>query len=342
MHATWHNRWHPDITPAGVVEPGQTVTLETRDSTDGIINSESTHSDLTRLDLSRAHQLTGPYYVAGAEPGDLLEVELLEISTENFGYTAIFPGFGALADLFPTPYLLKWKIEEGFARSSQLPGVALPKAAFAGVVGVSPSQESMASARQQDQLVRTAGGTVTADQPGGAVPKIGSTGLRTTPPRAFGGNLDIRQLQAGAKLFLPVQVPGALLSVGDLHFAQGDGEVCGSAIECAGSVSLRVKIVRDARWQPRMPTFMTPGEPQRPMFATTGTPSEVTGSRPDLTSAVQVALIEMLDYLCATHGFEREAAYGLMSVAVDLRLSEIVNLPNPLVSALLPLDIFAK
>jgi formamidase len=341
MSDGWHNRWHPDIASAAVIEPGSTVTIETREGTDGVIGPASTHDDLGRLDFSRAHQLSGPFYVTGAQPGDLLEVELLEVSTEGFGFTAILPGFGVLSDLFPDPYLLKWELAGGYARSDALPGVAVPEAAFPGVVGVAPSHECLADVKGRDRAVALVGGTLVPDQPEGAVPAHAADGLRTIPPREFGGNLDIRQLRPGAKLQLPVQVPGALLSVGDLHFAQGDGEVCGSAIECAGRVTLRTRIVRDPEWRPRMPTFVSPAYRTREAFATTGVPVDIGGPNPDLRSAVRAALVEMLDFLCTTHRLGREAAYALMSVVVDLRLSELVNTPNPLVSAFLPLDIFA-
>jgi formamidase len=341
MDEGWHNRWHPGIEPAGRIEPGETITIETREGTDGVITPASTHEDLARLDFSRAHQLVGPYFIAGAEPGDLLEVELLDVSTASFGFTGVFPGFGALADLFSEPYLLKWDLGGGHARSEQLPGVAVPEAAFAGVIGVAPSLDAVATARDRDRAISAAGGIVIADQPEGSVPAMAAGGLRTIPPREFGGNLDIRQVRAGAKLFLPVQVRGALLSVGDLHFAQGDGEVCGSGIECAGRIILRTRIVRDERWRPRLPAFTSPGEPARPTFATTGIPSGEVSAAIDLTGAVRNALLEMLDYLCSTYGLERPAAYALMSVVVDLRISQIVNMPNPLVSALVPLDIFA-
>jgi formamidase len=340
MAAGWHNRWHPAIEPAGEIEPGVATTVETREGTDGVIGPSSTHDDLGRLDFSRAHQLVGPYYIKGAKPSDLLEIEVLEVSTKPFGFTAIFPGFGLLADLFPDPYLLKWELADGFGRSDRLPGVAVPEAAFAGVIGVAPSEAFLAEARELDRSIAAAGGPVIPDQPEGAVPALAADGLRTIPPRELGGNLDIRQLRPGAKLLLRAQVPGGMLSVGDLHFSQGDGEVCGSGIECAGTVTFRVSIVEDASWQPRMPAFSSPGEPSRPSFATTGIPRGIEGPRIDLTSAARDALGEMLEYLCAEHDLEREAAYALMSAVVDLRISQLVNMPHPLVTAFVPLDIF--
>jgi formamidase len=173
--------------------------------------------------------------------------------------------------------------------------------------------------------------------PEGAVPPEAADGLRTIPPREVGGNLDIRQLVAGSRLWLPVDVPGALFSIGDLHFAQGDGEVCGTAIEVAGAVTVRFRLRRDVPARSRFPAFETPGRPARRSFATTGIPVDV---GMDLNVAAREALIEMIDHIEATYGFARPAAYALCSAAVDLRISEVVDVPYPLVSALLPLDLF--
>jgi formamidase len=336
----WHNRWHPQIEPVGTLEQGSVLTIETREGTDGAIGPGSGPEDLTRVDFARVHQLSGPYFVTGAQPGDVLEVEWLDVSTAAFGFTAIFPGFGALADLFPEPDLLTWEIEGGLARSERLPGIAVPGAPFAGVVGVAPAHNRVVELRQRDILVVAAGGTVIPDQPEGAVPVSAAGGLRTVAPRDFGGNLDIRQLRPGAKLLLPVQVPGALLSVGDLHFAQGDGEVCGSGIECAGAVTLRVTVLEPDEWRPRMPAFSFPGERARPSFVTTGMPEGDQMAELDLIGAVRSALLQMLEYLTVARSVERQAAYALMSAVVDLRISQMVNAPNPLVSAFVPLDIF--
>jgi formamidase len=336
----WHNRWHPQIEPVGTIEPGSVVTIATREGTDGVIGPGSADADLARVDFGRAHQLSGPFIVVNAEPGDVLEVELLDVSTAEFGFTAVFPGFGALADLFPDPYLLTWELKGGFARSERLPRVAVPEAAFAGVVGIAPTVERILELRERDDSIVAAGGKVVPDQPEGAVPRSAAEGLRTIAPREFGGNLDIRQLRPGAKLFLRVQVPGALLSVGDLHFAQGDGEVCGSGIECAGIVKLRVSVRAGDGWQPRTPAFTSPGERARACFVTTGIPQGDPTAELDLIGSVRSALLQMLDYLTVERSLDRRAAYALMSAAVDLRISQLVNAPNPLVSAFVPLDIF--
>jgi formamidase len=331
-----HNRWHPDLEPVASIQVGEEITLETRDGLDGQLTRASVHEDAGRLNLGLGHPLTGPIYVEGARPGDLLEVELLAYEPPDFGVTAVIPGFGFLADLFADPYLVKWEIRDGSARADDLPGVAVPGDPFAGVVGVAPSRELMEEFRAREEAIRAAGGPVADDLPEGAFPPAAAAGLRTIPPRETGGNLDVRQLVAGSRLVLPVHVEGALFSIGDLHFAQGDGEVCGTGIEIAGVVTVRFAL-RDDAWRPRFPAYETPARPGRRSFATTGIPVH---DAMDLTDAARRALLEMLDFLEATRGFDRAAAYALCSACVDLRLSEVVDVPYPLVSALLPLDVF--
>jgi formamidase len=169
-----------------------------------------------------------------------------------------------------------------------------------------------------------------------AIPATAGAGLRTIPPREIGGNLDIRQLVAGSRITLPVHVEGALVSVGDLHFAQGDGEVCGTGIEVAGAVTLRFEVRKPER-PARLPSFETPERPAARSFATTGIALD---APMDIDAAARVALLEMIDYLEARLGIASAAAYALCSVAVDLRISEVVDVPYPLVSALLRLDVF--
>jgi formamidase len=337
-----HNRWHPELEPVATVTPGQELTLETEDGLAGQLGRDSSHEDAGSLDLGLGHPLAGPVRVEGAEPGDLLEVELLAYRTADFGVTAVIPGFGYLADLFPDPYLVKWEIEGGRAGSPELPGVAVPEATFAGVAGVAPSHETVARVRAREEELRARGGAVADDLPETALPPEAAGGLRTIPPREVGGNLDVPQLVAGSRLLLPVDVSGALFSVGDLHFAQGEGEVCGTGIEVAGAVTVRLGLRKQPAWRPPFPVYETPGLPVRPAFATVGLPVGEDGHNEslDLSLATRRALLAMLDHLTLERGFRREAAYALMSVAVDLRLSEIVDVPNAAVSALLALDVF--
>jgi formamidase len=330
-----HNRWHPDIPPVAEVAAGDEIRLETEEGLAGQLTRDSTHADAGRMHLGLGHPLSGPVYVSGAKPGDVLEVELLSYEWADFGTTAVIPGFGFLADLFPEPYLVKWEIAGGLARSDELPGVAVPEDTFAGVVGVAPSRERMEAFRQREEALRARGQAVADPYPEAAVPPEAADGIRTIPPRETGGNLDVRQLVAGSRLWLPVDVPGALFSIGDLHFAQGDGEVCGTAIEVAGAVTVRLSVLERA--ERRFPAYETPARPGRRSFATVGIPVD---NGMDLNAAARAALVEMIDHLEATYGFERAAAYALCSVAVDLRISEVVDVPNPVVSALLPLDVF--
>jgi formamidase len=222
-----------------------------------------------------------------------------------------------------------------------VPGVAVPAGVFAGVIGVAPSRELLERALRRERALAEAGAQVAMPDPEGAAPRSAAGGLRTFPPRENGGNMDIRDLQAGSRLLLPVHVPGAMLSIGDLHFAQGDGEVCISAIETGGAATVRVG-VRRGGWRLAYPCWEAPARPGRGYFATTGVPIEDDGAAADmdLNVATRRALVEMLDWLQTEHGLDREPAYVLMSAAVELRLSEVVDYPSPLVSALMPLDVF--
>jgi formamidase len=332
----FHNRWHPGLEPVATIGPGDEVTFACKDGLAAQLTRESTHADAGSLDLGLGHPLTGPVYVEGAEPGRALEVEFLAYEPDDFGTTAVIPGFGFLADLFPEPYLVKWEVANGIARSAELPGVAIPQDMFAGVVGVAPSSERLAGYLAREDALRDRGQPVADSMPEGAVPPAAAEGARTIPPRETGGNMDVRHLGAGAKLWLPVDVPGALFSIGDLHFAQGDGEVCGTAIEVAGSVTVRFA-VHDVP-APAFPAYETPGSRHvERSFATVGIPVDDGMS---IDAAARAALLEMIGHLERRYGFERPAAYALCSACVDLRMSEVVDVPYPLVSALLPLDVF--
>ena len=241
-----HNRWHPDIPPAVRADEGEEVVMQTRNAFDGQITPGTQAPDLLRTDLGLVHPLTGPVYVNGAEPGDLLEISVLNIEPAAWGFTTILPGFGFLRDLYTEPFICHWEMRDGFAQSEQLPGVRVPEASFMGTIGVAPSralrQEILL---REDELLRR-GGAVVGPTPQGAVPAqepFASEGLRTIPPREHGGNVDIKQLTAGTRLMLPVFTEGALFSAGDAHYAQGDSECCGTAIEmdCTLHVSFKVR-----------------------------------------------------------------------------------------------------
>ena len=349
-----HNRWHPDIPPILEVEPGEEVLLETRDASDGQIKPGMTAADLGNLDGKVAHPLTGPIYIKGAVPGDLLEVEYLEIRSEAYGWTRNRPGAGFLRDLFPEPYLAHWEIKDGWATSPQIPGVRIVDGSFMGTAGIAPSREQLAAwtAREADLIER--GGIAFPPDPEDAVPAggaIAQEGLRTLPPRENCGNVDAKQLTTGSRLLIPVNVPGALYSAGDGHFAQGDSECCITAIEMGATMVARFRVLAGeaALHKITFPRYAHPGyflPPEwaapRNFIATMGMPIREDGTQEgegSLTLAARNALVNMIDLL-QERGWSREQAYIICSVAVDLRVSNIVDLPNVTVSAFLPEDIF--
>jgi formamidase len=342
-----HNRWHPDIPPVVRCEPGDEVVLETLDALDGQCTPDTTADQVAGMDLTVVHPLTGPVYVAGAEPGDVLEVEILEVRPDRYGFTVQVPGFGFLRDDFPDPFVVHWELSGGWAESAQLPGVRVPAAPFLGTIGLAPGAGTLQRTIEREQAALAAGGMVMPPTVAGAVPAaVAATGLRTVPPREQGGNVDIKQLTAGTRLFLPVDTPGGLFSAGDAHFAQGDGEVCGTAIEMRATARVRFTVhselsisepqfARTDYWV--APEYAAP----RRCYATTGRSVDRDGTvRPeDATLAARNALLQMIGHL-QTRGWSRQQAYAICSVAVDLRVSQLVDVPHFLVTAFLPEDIF--
>lgn len=336
-----HNRWHPDLEPFAAIRSGETMTLDAPLGTGDQIRRDSTHEDLATLDLSQ-DVLAGPVFVENAEPGDLLAVRIVDVEPADFGFSAIFPGFGLLADVFTDPYLVKWELDGAHARSDELPGVAVPGAPFPGTIGVAPSPALIDEAiRREDELARRIGLDLSDLSPP-PIPEHVGDGLGLLPPRETGGNMDVRQLGIGSRVLFPVHVPGALLSLGDMHFAQGEGEVCGTAIEIGARVTFTVDVVSQPGWVPRFPAFETAPQPERRYFGTTGISLTDDGTQEllDIGLAARRAVLELVDWLTITYGFTREASYILTSVAGELRISGAVDIPNALVSALLPVDIF--
>jgi formamidase len=349
--ATGHNRFHPDIPPILEVEPGEEVVLQTRDGVDGQLGPGTTEAAMASMEAGAIHPLTGPVLVKGAQPGDVLEIEFLDILPQPHAFSAIVPGLGFLRDVCTTPFLVHWRIADGWATSPQLPGVRIPGAPFMGVSGVAPSRQELGAWAKREQALLDRGGLVFPPDVAGAVPGRGAAateGLRTLPPRENGGNFDVKQLTKGSKLLLPVSVPGAGFSVGDGHFAQGDGEVCVTAVEMGATVAVRFQVLKAAARPMRAPRFSHPGyfappewaAPQR-FIATMGMPIRDDGVNEgeNLTLACRNALLNMLDLL-QDRGWTREQAYIIASVAVDLRVSNVVDVPNYVVSALLPEGIF--
>ena len=269
---TGHNRWHPDIPAIVEADSGEEVVLQTRDALDGQFSANTTEADFATLNPGPVHPLTGPVLIKEAKPGDLLEIEFIEVRPEPWAFTCIVPGLGFLSDLYTTPFLAKWKIENNFATSDQLPGVRIPGASFMGVSGVAPSKNKLKEWTKREADAMATGKVVFPPDADGAVPASGpaaTDGLRTMPPRESGGNFDVKQLTNGSKLFLPVYVDGALFSTGDGHFAQGDGEVCLTAVEMAATVSMRFQIHKGeaARKNINAPRFSHPGYFNDPKWA---------------------------------------------------------------------------
>ena len=219
----FHYNWNRAHKPAITIDPGDTVSLDANDVLSWQLTRKSTHSDLGRLDNEKLYPLAGPVYVKGAEPGDALVLDILDVKIDDFGWTAILPGLGLLEE-FKEPFLYKWDLKhKDFARFEK--GIRVPIRPFCGVLGVAPAE-------------------------------AGS--FDVMPPGKHGGNMDIRHTTAGSRVKLPVQVEGALFSTGDIHAAMGDGEICVCAIECAGSVRIRFGLEKGARL--RFPEFFTRGE----------------------------------------------------------------------------------
>ena len=297
----FHLAWDRSIPPVATVPSGSVVEIDALDASCGQITADSTVEALATLDFGRVDQVNGPVFVEGAEPDGALEVELLDFQPGDWGWTASIPGFGLLAEDFPDAALRITRL--GGTEAEFLPGVRIPLAPFCGELGVAPAADGAHS---------------------------------TIPPGPFGGNMDTRHLTAGTKLYLPVSTPGALFSLGDGHAAQGDGEVCGTAIETPMRALVRLTARPDLHIT--APEFLTPGPlggatNVGPFYATDGV-------HEDLATAARDAVRRMIDYLGRAHGLDPIDAYLLCSVAVDLKISEIVDAPNWIVTAYCPLSIF--
>ena len=347
-----HNRYHPEIPPVLEVAEDQEVVMETRDSLDGQIGPTTSAADLANVDPTLVHPLTGPVFVKGAEPGDMLEVEFVDIVPQPTAFSVIMPGMGFLRDIMKTPFVAHWTIRDGWATCPEIPGVRIPGAPFMGISGTAPSAQKLKEWTEREQRALDAGGFVVPPGEAGAVPRgrCGIEGLRTIPPRENGGNFDVKQLTKGSKLHLPVFTKGALFSTGDGHFAQGDGEVCITAVEMGATVAVRFKVHKGLARKRTFagPVFMHSGYFADPKIAVPenflgvmGMPINSEGEieSENLTLACRNATLNMMALL-QERGYTPEQAYVICSVAVDLRVSNVVDVPNYVVSALLPLTIF--
>ncbi|TIX93885.1 MAG: acetamidase, partial [Mesorhizobium sp.] len=295
-----HFGWDNSFVPTERVAPGSTIEFQCLDSSGGQLRADSTVADVAKLDFDRINPVTGPIFVEGAEPGDALKVMIEMFRPSGFGWTGNIPGFGLLAEDFPEPALNIWKYDAASLEPALFGKHArVPLKPFAGTIGNAPAEMGLHS---------------------------------VVPPRRVGGNLDIRDLAAGTTLYLPVEVAGALFSVGDTHAAQGDGEVCGTAIESPMDVVLKLDLVKDARL--KTPRFTTPGPVTRHLDAKGY--EVTTGIGPDLMTGAKEAVAQMIDLLAGRYAMDPVEAYMLVSVCGDLRISEIVDMPNWVVSFYFP------
>jgi acetamidase/formamidase len=305
VHAANHHwAWDNRLPPALTIPPGDVVEVETLDPGGGQIGPRSTAADVAALDFRRVNPATGPIAIDGVQPGDAVAVTILELVPCGWGWSALIPGFGLLAEDFPDPFLHLWTYDAG-ARTPGLygPKARVPLKPMLGCAGLAPSRPGA-----HDIL----------------------------PPRRVGGTMDIRDVAAGTELHLPAEVPGGLLSFGDGHAAQGDGEVCGTGLETALRAVLRIDVVKDARLE--SPVLITTEPVARHLdgkgyFVTTGI-------GPSLMAGAIDAVRRMIDLLGRRHGLAPEDAYILCSVCADLRVSEIVDRPNWIVSLYFPRVVF--
>ena len=288
-----HDRWNRDLAPQLEVEPGDIVKFDCFDSSGGQVGPSSTVADFLKIDRNKIHTLTGPVSIKGAKPGDTLRVDVLNIQHKGWGWSSITPGLGFLPDRFSDPFLFIWQLDEE-STDSLAPAVVSLRP-FCGIMGVAPAT------------------------PGE---------MRTRPPGNFGGNMDVKDLVAGSILYLPVFTDGALFSLGDVHAAQGDGEVCINGIECPAAVTVRFTLLKGTRLTgPMLETT------QRTRI--TGGEWTMVESDQDPLRAARRALNRMIDFLVNNWKFSPEHAYLLCSVAADLRIHQVVNAPLITVGATL-------
>jgi acetamidase/formamidase len=299
-----HFGWDNTITPVLTIEPGETIQFECPDASGGQLTAKSTAADIAKLDFGLINPVTGPVFIDGAEPGDAIAVTFGDFAPSGFGWTANIPGFGLLADQFASPAIHVWKYDAAKLTPAAFSTHAhVPLKPFTGTIGLALAEPGLHS---------------------------------VVPPRKTGGNMDVRDLAAGTVLYLPVEVKGALFSVGDTHAAQGDGEVCGTAIESPMSVTLTFDLVKSANLQ--SPRFTTPGPVTRHLDSKGY--EVTTGVGPDLMTGAREAVSRMIDLLGAQRGLSAVDAYMLCSVCGDLRISEIVDQPNWMMSFYFPRIVF--
>lgn len=320
-----HLKWNNALPPALTVPSGAEITFDLKDGGNNQVRPDNASTALSTFSFAQADPAFGPVYVEGARPGDILQVDILSLTPAAYGWTAIFTGFGLLASDFPEQqqHLKIWDLANTTTSASASnnpgsprravfkPGVTVPVRPFLGVLGIAPAAAGEFS---------------------------------TIPPYALsGGNVDTRDLGAGTTVYLPVQVPGALFSCGDGHAAQGDGEVCGTAIETPMAARLRLRVVKkgDKGWMElRCPHYVTP--PRRAEVAEEDVKGSYAalGIHEDPTQAARMALRGLLDWLEREKGLSRVEGYMLASVAASLRMTQVVDMPNFSVACSIPLNTF--
>ncbi|WP_312835250.1 formamidase [Comamonas sp.] len=360
-----HNRWHPDIPMACWVNPGDDFVLETYDWTGGFIQNNDSADDVRDVDLTTVHYLSGPVGIKGAEPGDLLVVDLLDIGAKDesqWGFNGFFSqknGGGFLTDHFPSAQKSIWDFQGMFTTSRHIPGVRYAGLIHPGLIGTLPDPKMLETwnAREQALIDTNPDGNL-ANPPfmatahmgqlkGEARDKAAASGARTVPPREHGGNCDIKDLSRGSKIFFPVYVDGAGLSVGDLHFSQGDGEItfCG-AIEMAGWVHMKVSIIKGgmAKYGIKNPIFkpspIVPTYNDYVIFE--GISVDESGKQYylDVNVAYKQACLNAIEYL-KKFGYSGAQAYSILGTApVQGHISGVVDVPNACATLWLPTQIF--
>lgn len=376
-----HNRWHPDIPAIASVNPGDTFRIECKDWTDGQIKNNDSSDDVRDVDLSIVHVLSGPIWVNGAEPGDILVVDIVDIGAlqgDEWGFTGIFDqknGGGFLTDHYPNAAKAIWDLQGIYTSSRHIPGVKFAGITHPGLIGCAPSHELLAKWNKREAELmttqpdrRTYGAGINMDgvpvlaalpNPHNAVlgtlpqseyERVAAEAARTIPPREHGGNCDIKNLSRGTRIYFPVYVEGGKLSMGDIHFSQGDGEIsfCG-AIEMSGYLDLHVDIIKGGvdKYAMVNPIFKPgPVEPHYSEFLVFEGISvdEFTGKQyfMDVHIAYRQACLNAIAYLMK-FGYTGEQAYLLLSCApVEGRVSGIVDIPNACCTLAIPTAIFDK
>jgi len=371
-----HNRWHPDVPVAAMVRPGQEFRVECREWTDAQLGNNDSANDVRDVDLTHTHMLSGPIGVEGAEPGDLLVVDILDLGPvpqevgeapgQGWGYTGVFAkvnGGGFLTDYFPDAYKAIWDFHGQQATSRHLPGIRYTGITHPGLFGTAPSAELLARWNRREQalidtdpdrvpplgLPPSAENALAGTANGETANSIASEGARTVPARENGGNQDIKNFTRGSRVFYPVFVEDAKLSGGDLHFSQGDGEItfCG-AIEMGGFIDLHVDLIKGGMEKYGIttnPVFM-PGNVE-PRYSEFLSFSGVSVDREtdenhymDATVAYRRACLNAVEYF-KKWGYTGEQAYLLLgSAPIEGRISGIVDIPNACCSLYVPTAIF--